>query len=69
MAEVTYEFSKAGSAHIQKSVGGRERRERRWIEEVYMTGVPSGISASRDAETHHVGNNPKGAESTQRKGI
>jgi hypothetical protein len=33
-----------------------------------MAGVPSGISASWDAETHHEGNNPQGAEPTQHKG-
>jgi hypothetical protein len=33
-----------------------ENRERRWVEEVCMTVVPSGISASQEAETHHEGN-------------
>ena len=42
-----------------------ESRERRWVKEVYMTVVPSGVSASWDTETHHEGNGPKGAELIQ----
>jgi len=40
-------------------------RERRWVKEVYITVLPSGVSASQDAETHHEGNSPEGAELTQ----
>jgi hypothetical protein len=47
MAEATHESLKAGSAHMQKSVGRRAQVEKVGREgRVYTTVVPSGVSAS-----------------------
>lgn len=43
-----------------KSVGGKENREKREIQEVYMTVVQSGVSISQEVETYHEGDGPEG---------
>jgi hypothetical protein len=50
---------------MRRGVGERGSEERRWAAKVYMAVISLGISASQDAETHHEGNDPEGAELTQ----